>query len=462
METNTRTLVLIRHAKAERRRKENSDSQRELTRKGIEDFRKILPVLTKYLAASDSIRLYTSNKARSVQTAEILASSLKIPETIRADFVGSGEPNEFVQLIQEMPTGVSIIVGHEPFLGEWSRLLCGQPISFQKGMAVGFQLTPEKNTLAVPVWAVPPGALCEKDVDVSGDRPAWKVFRNFVYSILNEILLLQHDFDERPNEPETVHQLRIKIRSLRSMLSFLKPLLEQEKYKAIQQNLQNLLRETGHLRDLDVFIRRWETRTDNHCEQPSRESNFLTILKKEREIAAAESHKKLSHDLYPVVSEIWNWMSDLHAGAASRMSATVLKHDASLFSVRKFCNLRVDRWVQQILQMAATSPFSDEKSLHKLRILVKKLRYVLFYISGIKHLRCEIPLDHLNQMQLHLGEYCDLQNGLSILKSTSTQHQDLDLEAEILATTEHQNRLKAETISYLREIGKRFQKGKEK
>ena len=55
METNTRTLVLIRHAKAERRRKENSDSQRELTRKGIEDFRKILPVLTKYLAASDSI-----------------------------------------------------------------------------------------------------------------------------------------------------------------------------------------------------------------------------------------------------------------------------------------------------------------------------------------------------------------------------------------------------------------------
>lgn len=462
METNTRTLVLVRHAKAERRRKEKSDSQRKLTRKGIEDFRKILPVITKYLAANDSIRLYASNKVRSVQTAEILASSLKITEMIRADFVGNGEPKEFVQLIQEMPAGVSIIVGHEPFLGEWSLLLCGQLISFQKGMAVGFRLTPEKNTLAVPVWAVHPGASCLKDVNVTSDRHAWKAFRNLVYFLLNEILLMQHAFDEKPNEPETVHQLRIKIRSLRSMLSFLKPLLEQEKYKAIQENLQNLLRDTGHLRDLDVFINRWETRSDGHSGQQSRENDFIAIRKKEREIAVTESQKKLSLDLYPVVFELWNWMSGLHAGAASGMSKMIPNHDGTRFSFREFCNLRVDRWVKKILQMATTNPFSDDKSMHKLRILVKKLRYVLFCLGGMKQLRCEMPMDHLNKMQLFLGEYCDSQNSLSVLKSMSTQHQDLDLQAEILAITEHQNRLKAETISYLRKVGKYLQKGKGK
>lgn len=37
METITRKLVLIRHAKAESRKKDKSDSLRELTRKGIED-----------------------------------------------------------------------------------------------------------------------------------------------------------------------------------------------------------------------------------------------------------------------------------------------------------------------------------------------------------------------------------------------------------------------------------------
>jgi len=36
METITRKLVLIRHAKAESRKKDKSDSLRELTRKGIE------------------------------------------------------------------------------------------------------------------------------------------------------------------------------------------------------------------------------------------------------------------------------------------------------------------------------------------------------------------------------------------------------------------------------------------
>ncbi len=453
METNTRTLVLIRHAKAERRRKEKSDSQRELTQKGIEDFRKILPVIKEYLAASDDIRLYASNKVRSVQTAEILASSFTITETIRADWVSSGESKEFVNLIREMPAGVCIIVGHEPFLGEWSQLLCGQLISFQKGMAVGFQLARENNTFAVPVWAVHPGTSCLKNVNASSDRPAWKVFRNFVYFILNEILLLQHNFDERPNEPETVHQLRIKIRSLRSILSFMKPLLEQEKYKAIQQNLQNLLRETGHLRDLDVFINRWEPRAGSHFEQLSRENDFIAILEKEREIAVVESHKKLSLGLYPVVFDIWNWMSENPQPIQHDISATGQIGTHQALSFLKFCNMRLDRWMGKIKQMVNQYPLSDEESIHHLRIHVKKLRYISSYLGGQKHIRHEIPMEHLSRMQNLLGEYCDTKNSISILKALNTQYENRNLQLEIKALTDDHARLATELVSYMREIG---------
>ena len=453
METITRKLVLIRHAKAGSLKKDKSDSQRKLTRKGIEDIRKILPVIKEYLAANDDLRLYASNKARSFQTAEIIASSLKMPETIRADWVSSGKTKEFVNLIREMPGDVCIIVGHEPFLGEWSQLLCGYRISFYKGMAVGFQLTPEDKTFAVPVWAVHPGASCLKDVNVSSDRPALKVLENFVHFMLNEILLLQHEFDERPNEPETVHQLRIKIRSLRSMLSFMKPLLEQEKYQTIQKNLQNLLRETGHLRDLDVFINRWDTRTDNRSKQQSREYDLIAILKKEREIAVTESHKKLSLGLYPVVFELWNWMNEKPQPIQLDKSAAGQNGTVQIPSFQKFCNMRLNRWTGKIKKKLNQYPFSDEKSIHNLRIHVKKLRYIFSYFGDQKHIRHEIPMEYLSRMQDLLGEYCDMKNSISILKALNTQYESLNLQSEIIALTNDHDRLATELVSYVRAIG---------
>lgn len=453
METFTRKLIFVRHARAEKWKQDKNDSQRKLTRKGTEEVRKILPALKEYVSASEDIRLYSSNKVRSIQTAEIIASSLKIPEPVRADWVGSGNTEELVRLIREMPGDTCIIVGHEPFLSEWSRLLCGYRISLKKGAAVGFQLSQGTEPHAVPVWAVQPGASCLKDFNVSSDQPALQALKNFVFFMLYEILLLQHKFIEKPNEPETVHQLRIKIRSLRSMLSFMKPLLEQEKHQTMQRNLQNLLRETGHLRDLDVFISRWTIRTGSLSEQQSGEDDLIAILKKEREIAATESYHKLSLGLYPAVFELWNWMNEKLQPAEPDINSTGQNDTAPVPSFRKFCNMRIDRWTKKIIKMVKQYPFSDEKSIHHLRIHVKKLRYISFYFGGRNRIRCEIPMEQLNQMQVLLGEYCDLQNSISFLKSLSAQHENLNLQPEITAMTDDQSRLVAEIKTYLKKTG---------
>lgn len=61
-----------------------------------------------------------------------------------------------------------------------------------------------------------------------------------------------------PAEPETVHQYRVSIRSFRSIISLLKPILKLSDYMEIQEIFRSKGREVELLRELDVLIERWD------------------------------------------------------------------------------------------------------------------------------------------------------------------------------------------------------------
>ena len=63
------------------------------------------------------------------------------------------------------------------------------------------------------------------------------------------------DFLADPDDVETVHRLRISIRTLRSLLAFVSPLLKRRRHRILQDDLRSVVIETSRLREYDVLLR---------------------------------------------------------------------------------------------------------------------------------------------------------------------------------------------------------------
>lgn len=136
-------IHLVRHAEAIERTPEVQEQHRYLTSKGRSRFRKIAGTLKKAGIAPDLI--LSSPLIRAVQTAEILAQTLKFKKELQlTDLLahGFGE-QQLRRLLEEHPDAREIVlVGHEPELGEVTRLLLETegPCALDKGAAVTFKL----------------------------------------------------------------------------------------------------------------------------------------------------------------------------------------------------------------------------------------------------------------------------------------------------------------------------------
>ena len=62
-------------------------------------------------------------------------------------------------------------------------------------------------------------------------------------------------FLAKPDDVETIHKLRISIRTLRSLLAFVSPLLKRRRHRLLQDDLRSVVIETSRLREYDVMLR---------------------------------------------------------------------------------------------------------------------------------------------------------------------------------------------------------------
>jgi phosphohistidine phosphatase len=150
-------LYLIQHGEA---KSELEDPERSLTSKGEEEVNRVAKAAKK-LDIKPS-KIYHSGKKRAKQTAEIIASGLKVPDQ-NLEAIQGLKPNDDVHpWLEKIPKEKKdiMLVGHLPFLGKLtSLLLCGDEnarlVLFRyggivcleqkedKGWAAGWVLTPE-------------------------------------------------------------------------------------------------------------------------------------------------------------------------------------------------------------------------------------------------------------------------------------------------------------------------------
>ena len=87
------------------------------------------------------MQVWTSPFLRAAQSARIIADRCGVRDVESHDFIGNGDFGSFTAaLAGRKSSSCLIVVGHEPFLGDWSLRISGRTLEFGKGTSAGFGL----------------------------------------------------------------------------------------------------------------------------------------------------------------------------------------------------------------------------------------------------------------------------------------------------------------------------------
>jgi len=207
----------------------------------------------------------------------------------------------------------------------------------------------------------------------------------------------------RSPTPRRVHRSRVAARSLRALLSVLKPCLADRPNARLRRDLREVARAFGKRREADVR-REWLGRLaeSSGALAPGACRELVTQLEQERAAATerleAQLHSRAFGDRLARIA------STLHG---HRLVAVEAVPDGLL---RK----RVSRrW--KALQRGLARPEPDPAALHALRIAAKKARYASEALAPVLGLELGPAIKDLKKLQDALGEHRDATEALEWL-----------------------------------------------
>ncbi len=458
-----RTVILIRHGKAQSRDLGLPDEERSLTKAGRQALRAWLPKSAKlakglFAEARQSapggaavVELWASPTARTRQTAdEVVRAYAKaakgdIPVTeheslLRQDFAA------FCAELAEASAPCVIAVGHNPFVEDALACLCGARIECATGAVAAVRLprrvedwfagevAPTDGSLAEEEVGyfdvVPDGEAAAPEADVAvpldaapglrGEQPrllwfvqgprsqCWKTRA----TIQDTVRAWDETVEERlgvflaePDEPETLHKLRVSIRTLRSLLAFASPFLDRKRHKALQRDLRAVVIETSRLREYDVLMKQ-------AAELPLPTDELLAAVRAAREAErdrvvaflggpeakAALKRVRAGVKCLPWTSAVEKWGIDSEAAQA-----------------------RFDEIAHGVDEGFETVDFADADAVHALRKNAKRVRYAAENFGGILGAEAAEEARRMVGVQDRLGAVCDARVNVGIVCEFPTE-----------------------------------------
>ena len=178
-----------------------------------------------------------------------------------------------------------------------------------------------------------------------------------------------------PEEKLLVRQLRVKIRRLRSCLIFFKKLLPEKQVYTWQQTWRNEAESLAVLRELDVALMTCDKiRNENvgggAVVAPVHLQEVLTGMRQQAATDFFKNHKLNDATLKSVRFYLWLQSS---IGLIRKQQKAV-----------SYAQERLEEWTDNLRQLAVKYPdFRNIEDLHKIRIKVKRYRYVIQTLSII-------------------------------------------------------------------------------
>jgi CHAD domain-containing protein len=194
---------------------------------------------------------------------------------------------------------------------------------------------------------------------------------------------------------DDVHDARVAARRLRSLLKTYRPLLDERGSRRLRCQLRQVARTLSSVREADV---RREMLLALARLEPALPAADLGRLRTALRESRAGARRSL---LREVASTDWA-SSVAELGDERTLSALAVRGDTGLARVLEL----VDRPWRGVEKLLARPPKGAAR-LHRLRLALKRCRYALESVSGVKPERAEQVLVRLRSAQDRLGEYCD-------------------------------------------------------
>ena len=222
---------------------------------------------------------------------------------------------------------------------------------------------------------------------LSGDKSWLKVMRNELYWQVLIINWFWHLLHNEPANKLLVRQLRVKIRRLRSCLVFFKEGLPEASVLRWQSLFREDAESLSNMRELDVAAlacQRGGNLAVNDSASPSPlQDVFLQLRQKEQDKFFAVSDLNRHTE---VLAEFMLWLDGLPALSLPGRPKE---------NGRRYVDRRLDEWSDKLISLNKKYPdFSNMEDLHRIRIKVKRFRYVTQTIELAK-----LPPDLLRQLK---------------------------------------------------------------
>ena len=204
----------------------------------------------------------------------------------------------------------------------------------------------------------------------------------------------------RGDEMEGIHQMRVGIRRLRSLLVLFEGFVEPHAAARFEDELRRLGRVLGEARDWDVFLAESlpaaiETAADLKAVEP------LRAAAEERRHAAHQAAKKAVQEpsFTRFVLAFRAWSGSAEATIPDRVGDRPLEELAPAM---------LDRVARKVDKRVAAADPDEPTTLHELRKSAKKLRYAIEYFESLYGGSAERYSKRCSALQKRLGSFNDL------------------------------------------------------
>ena len=439
-------LILIRHGVAEERTPEGDDFYRKLTDEGVEELTAFLPDIAPLLTESGTLKIWTSPLIRARQTAELVAEATAVDEIELQEFLATGDYVAFMEALEQEDDGFALaLVGHEPYMSNWTKELIGAAIPFKKGAVAFFTVDLNADPIGNLEWLLAPGESAKrKHADAADKKHAVDKHEGtadcypddgedtlYAGIIKEQMAGVQHAYSaykQDPIEPESAHALRVAIRQLRALLNFNKANGEEKYYREAGEDWREIATTFGYLRELDVLMEECRELRGLYPDMLAEDGQVMTWLMEERQAEQDSIHELITS------GALTERILDAEAATAQFLKSSSLDDEQQ----KKATVKKLDKMKKRLMRKWEEVDFSNHEQTHCLRINAKKLRYAATYLAPVLGEKDKDTIKEMKKVQTALGTLCDFDINGHLLLEMAEKTDNLELQHHFRKLSEHQ------------------------
>lgn len=422
-----RTVVLVRHGKAQRAQRELEDAARPLTAAGRRAIAATYP-RTFSLLDEDDVHIWTSPYTRAFQTAEVVSETVGDGSIEGHYSLATGDYDDFFRELLESDDEVVIAVGHNPFMERAAKKLLGYKLPFSKGTVAAISLDAASLGSHLQIG------------DLSGrllwyvTGPDWRRWRA-LQETSDYIARAAEDFDTAvreaiagPGRPEVLAAVRQKTDSLRAIISFARPFARDKRASEILEYLDALLREMHHMYSLDMLCHEIGQREAVNAEKAANGLPGgvpLPEMTLEERLTTPDPQPTLYQHACRQRKKAWDRMRQQASNkkAMKRFEAVVDKvSDLKWRRHIEAGGLRTEQLQHRYLSLMEgligewkTISFSDRKAVERLRLNIERMQVIAEHLSDLLGTDLPEPPEDIAAAYAQVAELCNVRTMLSTL-----------------------------------------------